>query len=85
MSDALSAAGGLFVSIPIKVRRTLYGLFGLAILLEGIFNVLSEDWGLKLIAVWGLFNSLMALANSGQPPTPTHLPLVEPNYPDEFA
>ena len=64
MSDALTAAGGLFVSIPLQVRRTLYGLFGLVIVLEGIFDVLPEDWSLKLIALWGVFNSLMALANS---------------------
>ena len=68
MSDAITAAGGLFVSIPANVRRTLYGLFGLAILLEGIFEVLPEDWSLKFIAVWGVFNSLMALANSTATP-----------------
>jgi len=84
MSDALTAAGGLFVAIPLQIRRTLYGLFGLVIVLEGIFDVLPEDWSLKLIALWGVFNSLMALANSATPPPPT-LPLVEPNYPDEFA
>ena len=80
MSDALTAAGGLFVSIPLRIRRTLYGLFGLAIVLEGIFDVLPEDWSLKLIALWGVFNSLMALANSTAPP-----PTVRPEFPDEFA
>jgi hypothetical protein len=67
MSDALTAAGGLFTSIPASVRRTLYGLFGLVVVLEGIFEVLPEDWNLKLIATWGVFNSLMALANSTVP------------------
>ena len=81
MSDALTAAGGLFVSIPLQVRRTLYGLFGLAIVLEGIFDVLPEDWSLKLIALWGVFNSLMALANSATLAPPQ----VEPQFPDEFA
>ena len=76
MSDAITAAGGLFASIPTKVRRTLYGLFGLVIVLEGIFEVLPDDWSLKLVAVWGVFNSLMALANSGELPPPP---------PDEFA
>lgn len=88
MSDALNAAGGLFVSIPLKVRRTLYGLFGLAILLEGILDVLPEDWSLKLIALWGVFNSLMALANSAStplPPLPNGDGGVDPQFPDEFA
>ena len=67
MSDALTAAGGLFTSIPLSVRRSLYGVFGLVIVLEGIFDVLPEDWSLKLIALWGVFNSLMALANSTVP------------------
>jgi hypothetical protein len=81
MSDAITAAGGLFVSIPAKVRRTLYGLFGLVVVLEGIFEVLPDDWSLKLVAVWGVFNSLMALANSGEQPGGG----VEPQFPDEFA
>jgi len=87
MSDALTAAGGLFVSIPLKVRQTLYGLFGIAILVEGIFDVLPEDWSLKLIALWGVFNSLMALANSATAPLPPPPPNggVDPQFPDEFA
>jgi len=87
MSDALNAAGGLFVSIPLQVRRTLYGLFGLVIVLEGIFDVLPEDWSLKLIALWGVFNSLMALANSAStplPPPPNGDGGVDPQFPDEF-
>jgi hypothetical protein len=82
MSDALTAAGGLFTSIPLSLRRTLYGVFGLVVVLEGIFDVLPEDWSLKLIALWGVFNSLMALANSSTTPLPP--PTVEPNFPDEF-
>ena len=86
MSDALNAAGGLFASIPLKIRRTLYGLFGLVIVLEGIFDVLPEDWSLKLIALWGVFNSLMALANSTTPPPPPPANGgVDPAFPDEFA
>ena len=87
MSDALTAAGGLFTSIPLKIRQTLYGLFGLAILVEGIFQVLPEDWSLKLIALFGLFNSLMALANSSTTPLPPPPPNggVDPNFPGEFA
>lgn len=81
MSDALNAAGGLFVSIPLQVRRTLYGLFGLVIVLEGIFDVMPEDWSLKLIALWGVFNSLMALANSA---TPTPLPPPNGGIPEQF-
>jgi hypothetical protein len=86
MSEALTAAGGLFTSIPAGVRRTLYGLFGLVIVLEGIFDVLPEDWSLKLIALWGVFNSLMALANSTVAPLPPPPPNggVEPAFPDEF-
>jgi hypothetical protein len=67
MNDAIAAVGGLFTSIPAKVRRTLYGLFGLVIVLESILEVLPEDWNLKMIALWGVFNSLMALANSAAP------------------
>ena len=86
MNDALTAVGGLFTSIPLGVRRTLYGLFGLVILFEGIFGVLPEDWNLKMIAVWGLFNSLMSLANSSTDPLPPPAPNggVEPAFPDEF-
>ena len=86
MNDALTAVGGLFTSIPLKIRRTLYGLFGLAIVLEGIFDVLPEDWSLKLIALWGVFNSLMALANSSTDPLPPPPPNggVKPAFPDEF-
>ena len=87
MSDALTAAGGLFTSIPLRLRRTLDGLFGLVVVLEGIFDVLPEDWSLKLIALFGLFNSLMALANSSTTPLPPPPPSggVVPNFPDEFA
>jgi hypothetical protein len=86
MSDALTAAGGLFVSIPANIRRTLYGLFGIVIVLEGIFDVLPEDWSLKLIALWGVFNSLMALANSAAPSPPAPVNGgVAPAFPDEFA
>ena len=86
MSDALNAAGGLFASIPLKIRRTLYGLFGLVIVLEGIFDVLPEDWSLKLIALWGVFNSLMALANSNgfAPPSSPQNGGVDQAFPDEF-
>jgi len=76
MNDALSAAAGLFTAIPVAVRRALYGLFGLVVILESVLEVLPEDWSLKLIALWGIFNSLMALANSATPP---------PAPPDEFA
>ena len=55
--------------------------------MEGIFDVLPEDWSLKLIALWGVFNSLMALANSATPPLPPPPPNggVDPQFPDEFA
>lgn len=87
MSDALTAAGGLFTSIPLSVRRTLYGVFGLVVVLEGVFDALPEDWSLKLIALWGVFNSLMALANSSTTPLPPPPPNggVDPQFPDEFA
>jgi len=87
MNDALSAAGGLFTSIPASARRALYGLFGLVIVLEGIFQVLPEDWSLKMIALWGVFNSLMALANSSTPPLPPPPPNggVDEEFPGEFA
>lgn len=87
MSDALTAAGGLFVSIPLKFRRTLYGLFGLIVLVEPIIDVMPEEVDLKVIAGFGLFNSLMALANSATPP-PSPPPAnggVDPAFPDEFA
>lgn len=86
MSDALTAAGGLFTSIPLSVRRTLYGVFGLVVVLEGVFDALPEDWSLKLIALWGVFNSLMALANSSTTPLPPPPPNggVPENFPNEF-
>lgn len=87
MGDALSAAAGLFTSIPVTFRRTLYGLFGLFVLLEGILEVLPEDWSLKMIALFGLFNSLMALSNSTSAALiePADGGDVEPLHPDEFA
>lgn len=87
MSDALTAAAGLFTWIPTKARQALYGLFGLAILLEAILDVLDESVDLKVMALWGLFNSLMALANSSTTPLPPPPPNggVEPRFPDEFA
>lgn len=82
MNDALTAAAGLFTWIPTKFRQLLYGLFGLFILVEAIVDVLDESVDLKVMALWGLFNSLMALANAKPAPPAGG---VEPAFPDEFA
>jgi hypothetical protein len=85
MNDALTAAAKLFTWIPLRVRQGAYGLFALVILVEPIIDVMSEEVDLKVIAGFGLFNTLMALANSSpsQPPTPSSSAVPE-QFPGEF-
>lgn len=84
MSDALTAVGDLFRSIPLKVRRALYGLLGVFVVFEPIMDVFPTSVDEKVYAVFGVFTALTAFANSKPLPPPT-LPLVEPGFPDEFA
>ena len=70
MSDAIAASRDLLVSIPIRVRRTLYGIFGLVILLDGIWNVLPDDIATPLTTTFGVTGAILALANTGSPPLP---------------
>lgn len=68
MSDALSAVGDLFRSIPLPIRRTVYGLLGIFVVFEPIVDVFSADVDEKVFAVFGVFTALMALANSKPAP-----------------
>ena len=87
MTEAITATRGLFVNIPLRVRQALYGLFGLIVVLDGIWNLIPDGTDVKVVATFGVFNSIMALANSTAstplPPPPNGG--VEPNFPDEFA
>ena len=87
MSDALSAAADLLRAIPLKARRAVYGLYGLVILVEPIVDVLPEEVDLRIIAGFGLFTTLMALANSSTTSAPPSPPLHEgapEQFPNEF-
>jgi hypothetical protein len=92
MADPVSAARDLLVSVPLKIRRTVYGVLGLAVVIDaGIGTVfpdlIPERFGDALLVVFGLASSLLALANSSDPvplPPPPLPPLVEPIYEGEF-
>lgn len=87
MNDAIAAVGGVFAGIPIKIRRTLYAVFGLIVIIESIWDIIPEPADSKVLATWGVFNSIMALGNTvakpAEPPAPNGG--VEPQFPDEFA
>lgn len=85
MSDALNAAGDLFRSIPLKVRRTVYGALGVFVVFEPILDVFSASVDEKVYAVFGVFTALMALANSAASSAPQSPVGVDENFPDEFA
>lgn len=78
MTDAITAVGDLFRSIPLKVRRTLYGLLGVFVVFEPIVDVFPTSVDEKVFAVFGVFTAAMALANSATTATPAAPP-------DEFA
>lgn len=84
MSDAIAASRDLLTGIPLKVRRTLYGLFGLVILLDGIWNVLPDDIATPLVTTFGVLGSILALANTTPTPLPPPPPPVVEAYPGEF-
>ena len=87
MPDAISAVRDLLTVIPLKVRRAIYGIFGAVILVDGIWKVLPEDISSQVVATFGVLGLVLALANTAQAPAlpPPRAPLVEPNFPDEFA
>jgi hypothetical protein len=87
MTDMVAAIGDLLGMIPVVARRALYGLFALVVVLDGIWNLVPEGIDDKVLATFGVFNSVMALANSRAtplPPPPPRLGVVE-QYPGEFA
>lgn len=84
MQDALNAVGEIFRSVPVRVRRWIYGLVGLVIVVDGIFDFLGDDWGPKVLATFGVLTALMALANTSKPVDPVE-PGVDEHYPGEFA
>lgn len=89
MDNAISAVADLASSVPVKLRRTLYGLFGLLVLFDSIWNVLPDGIDNQVLATFGVFNSVLALANTSGKPLPPPLPAddgkVTPAFPDEFA
>lgn len=72
MSDPITASRDLLVAIPLVVRRVIYGLVGLVILFDGIWDVLPESVDDKVVTTFGVLGSVLALANSG--PTSTETP-----------
>ena len=64
MSDALTAAGDLFRSVPVNFRRGLYGLLGVFVVFEPIVDVFPTSVDEKVFAVFGVFTTLMAIANT---------------------
>ena len=89
MTDALAAVLDLFLLIPRKLRQAIYGLYGLVILVDGTLHLLPTDVASKAMIGFGVFTSLMALANSRTkalpPPPPPLGPGVPENFPGEFA
>lgn len=83
MADALTAVADLFRSIPLKIRRAVYGLLGVFVVFEPILDVFPTSVDEKVYAVFGVFTAVMALANSKPAPLPP--PPVPPDFPDEFA
>ena len=81
MSDTYTAVADLLRGVPTRIRQTLYGLFGVVILLDGVWDVLPDDVATPLVTTFGVLGSVLALANTKQ----TQPPTVPENFPDEFA
>ena len=84
MTDALAAARDLLTMIPVKVRKTIYGLLGLAVLVDSFTNLLPDDVGNGLVIAFGLASSVLALGNATDP-LPPPPPPVPPAFDGEFA
>lgn len=69
-ADPIAAVRDLFTMIPVAVRRVVYGLLGLLIVVDGLFALLPDSVGDALTVVFGILASVMALANSGTPADP---------------
>ena len=62
MSDPVSAVRDLLTGIPVKVRRTVYGLVGLVILVDGIWDFLPASIDDKVVTTFGVLGSVLARA-----------------------
>jgi hypothetical protein len=74
--------------IPEATRAWLYRVSTAVILLAGIYGLVDDQAAAGWTALAAaIFSGVMATANTSttSPPPRPHLPLVEPNYPDEFA
>lgn len=74
MSDATTAAADLLRLIPLKIRRTIYGVLGLAVVVDASVRTVFPDLiparaSGALVLAFGLASSVLALANS-QPAPP---------------
>ena len=76
MNDPISAVRDLLTLIPLKIRKAIYGVIGLVILIDGIFDVLPDGLDSQIIATFGVLGSVLALANTSQP-----LPPPPPEFP----
>ena len=82
MTDAIAAARDLLQAVPVKARRAIYGLLGLAVVIDAgvgtVFpDLLPERLGDGLVVAFGLVGSVLALANRSTPlppPPPPEFP-----------
>lgn len=73
-------------SIPAKYRTGIYSILATLVGLEAIFDIVPAGIETKIMAALVVLGFGVAVGNVSTPlPPPPHLPLVEPNYPDEFA
>lgn len=70
METAINAVADIFRWIPVKVRQVFYGLLGLVVLTNYIFEYLPEDQSGRLLTAFGVLATVMALANTSSPPLP---------------
>lgn len=87
MDNAIAAVADLATAVPVKLRRTLYGLFGLLVIFDSIWNVLPDGIDNQVLATFGVFNSVLALANTGsvKPLPPPEGSGLDEQFPNEFA
>ena len=78
MNDPISATRDLLTLIPLKIRKAIYGVVGLLILIDGIFDVLPDKVDSQIVAVFGVLGSVLALANASKPLPP---PPPPPEFP----
>lgn len=72
--------------IPPKWRTVIYSILGTLTLLEGVWNVLPDQYDGKVLATLGFLGFGMAAVNASPPPPPDLPPAggVPEMFPGEF-